>query len=263
MGTGNLIRNDLYSLNNIVQNSMLAYPKDLMVEVLQDSFSKDSYWHFVRDGFGFPKTPNLTDVPIEAGLRDDVTSRIFIGQAFRYDMKFYPAIIVRGGSFRSVPISMSRNDEMVQYRATKVVDGYGNEKIFSIPSHFITTGAYEGSITIDVIAGDLNARDELVDIIFILLTEVCFKTFLNAGVLIKPVSVGNPSETEDLKDRLYKQSITCEIRCEWRRHVPIDSILDAIAFCVEFSDLSNPNQPAAANLQINTMVELLDAIQSI
>ena len=261
MGTGNLIRSDLYAIHNVIQNSFFSYAKELLIETLKEEFSKDSFYHFVRDQWGFTKTPDLTDVPSDAGLKDDVTSRLFIGEAFRYDGKFYPAILVRGGSFKYVPISMSRNEGVVQNKTIRVLDGYGNEKLFTTPSHFALAGAWEGSITIDIWAGDLKARDDLLEIVSAILTFTNFKSLVNAGLLVKPVSVGSPSESDDLKDKIYKQSITCDVRTEWRQHIPIDSVVDAITFCIEFGDLSQTPKAIAPNLQVNSLIEFIEVIQ--
>lgn len=259
MGTGSINKTDLYAIHNIVQNSMIGYAKELIIETLREEFSKDSYYHYVRDQWGFPKVQDLTDVPIDAGINNDVSTRVFIGEAFHYDNKFYPAIIVRGGGFKYVPISMSRNEGVVKYKAVRVLDGYGNEKIYSTPSHFALAGAWEGSLTIDVVAGDMTARDDLISIISAFLTITNFRSLTNAGLLIKPITGGSPSEVDDYKDKIYKQTITCDFRTEWRQNIPIDTVVDAITFCIEFGDLTK--KTIAPNIQINTMVDFIAAIQ--
>lgn len=262
MGTGSIIKTDLYSINNIVQNTMLSYAKDLFIETLREAFSQDSFFHYVRDQWGFPFTPDHTDLPSESGINDDLTTRIFIGEAYRYDVKYYPALLIRGGGFRYVPISMSRNEGLVKYRATRIVDGYGHVKIFSEPSYFSLSGAWEGQITIDILAGDLTARDYLVDIISALIEIVYFHDFKNSGVFVKPISIGSPSEKDDGNDKIYMQTITCDVRTEWRQNIPVDTIIDAITFCVDFGNLQTTPPALAANLQVNGFVELLEEIQS-
>lgn len=263
MGTGSIVKTDLYAIHNIVQNTMMSYAKELVIETLRDEFSLDSYYHFVRDPWGHPKTPNLTDVPIEAGLQDDLTTRIFIGEAFRYDMKFFPAIIVRAGGFRYVPISMSRNEGVVKYRALRILDGYGNEKIFHTPSHFALAGAWEGNLSIDILAGDIKARDEIAEIVSAILNITNFKSLVNAGVIIKPTSIGSPSEIDDYKDKIYKISMSCDVRTEWAQNIPVDSIIDKINFCIDFGFLNANPQRIAPNLTINTTLDLVDFIQDL
>lgn len=45
-GTGNLERTDLYGIHNVVQNTLMSYPKELIIGVLRDEFSKD-YVHII------------------------------------------------------------------------------------------------------------------------------------------------------------------------------------------------------------------------
>jgi len=262
MGTGSIVKTDLYAIHNIVQNTMMSYSKELFIETLRKEFSKDSYYHYVRDVWGHPNTPDLTDVPIEAGLHDDITSRLFIGEAFRYDMKFFPAILVRSGGFKYVPISMSRNEGLVKYKAVRILDGYGNEKIFSTPSHFALAGAWEGNVSIDILAGDIKARDDLAEIVSAIINITNFKSMENAGVVVKPTTLGTPSEADDYKDKIYKISISCDVRTEWAQNIPIDSMVEAISFCIDFGSLVNPTPVLAPGLEIRTTIELIDMIQN-
>ena len=121
MGTANTFKTDLYALHNYVQNTMLIHPKELMIEMLREFFSRDSYYHYVRDAWGFPLTPDHTDLSGDAGLNDDVTTRLYIGEAYRYDINYYPAILVRTGGSKYVPISMGREKGSVQYTTTRFI----------------------------------------------------------------------------------------------------------------------------------------------
>lgn len=239
---------------------MISFPKELLIETLRDEFAKDSYYHYVKDAWGFPNTPNLTDVPITAGLEDDVTTRLFIGEASRFDKKFYPAILVRGGGSKYVPISMSQNEGLIQYRAVRVLDGYGNERIYSMPSHFTLSGAWEGQLTVDILAGDSEARDELIEIVSALLTITNRKSLEHSGVVFKPISVGSPSESEDGRSKIYKQSITCDIRTEWNQIIPIDTVVNTIMFCVDFANLEADDPVIAPNLEAKSIIELIEEL---
>lgn len=260
MGTGNTFKTDFYQIHGIVQNTMISFPKEILIETLRDEFSKDSYYHYVRDAWGFPNTPNLTDVPSTAGLEDDVTTRLFIGEAYRHDKKYFPAILVRGGASKYVPISMSQNEGLVQYRAVRVLDGYGNEKIFSLPSYFSTSGAWEGNLTIEIWAGDAEARDELVEIVSSIVTITNNKSLEHSGVIFKPISVNSPTEVEDGKNKIYKQSINCDIRTEWNRIIPIDNILNTIFFCVDFVNLESEEAVIAPNIEVKSLIEIIEQL---
>src|SRR3989304_2944057 len=71
MTTGSFTRSDLNQIHNVVQNTHTNVVKDIIIGILRDEFSKDSYYHFVRDQYGFPYTPDLTNKPLGAGYSDD------------------------------------------------------------------------------------------------------------------------------------------------------------------------------------------------
>ena len=264
-GTGNFERTDLYQIYNVVQNTLMAYPKELVIGILREEFSKDSYYHYVSDEWGFPKTPDLTDTPIDAGYQDDITTRIFIGEAFRFDVIYYPALLVRMTSAHSVPISMSRNRDVIAYEKQLVIDGYGNEKEFFTPKYIDYAGAWEGTITIDVLTRDILSRDNLVSFIMLLFTDIRFDSMRKAGVLIKSgqPSLGGISESDDRQqDKLYKATVSIDVRTEWRRLVPIDGIVERINLCVDFGVVGQENV-YSPNLQINSNVSLLDRIEAL
>jgi hypothetical protein len=260
--TGNIERTDLYQIYNVVQNTLMAYPKDLIVSILREEFSKDSWFHFVADEWGFPKTPDHTDMPLDAGYENDETTRIFIGEPWRFDVIFYPAILVKVTSAKSVPISMSRNKYNVEYEKQLYVDGYGNEKMIFIPRYFDLAGAWEGTIQIDIHDRDSLSRDNLVGLLMLMLTDIKWEEIRKAGLILKPPSLGGISEADDRQqEKLYKATINIDYRSEWRRLIPVEKTIDQINFCVDFKsfggDYSNPG------LEINESLSLLDQIDNL
>jgi hypothetical protein len=256
--TGSLIKTDLYGLNHIVQNTMLSFSKNLLVELLRESFSKDSFYHYVSDDFGYPHVTDQTNLSLSAGLHDDATTRIFIGESYRYDQKYFPAILVKGGGFRYVPISFNRNKGVVQYKSLRYEDGYGNVKIFSTPQYFDMAGAWEGDINIEVIGGDQSSRDELLEIVAALIEIVHHDHMIKSGVFSKPLSISSPTETDDSKDKLYRATITVPVRTEWRQQIPIETVLDQINFCIDFGSLASTQFIPAANLAVRTKISIDD-----
>ncbi len=260
VSTGSLSKSDLYSIYGIVQNTMLGFSKSIVSEVLKESFSQDSFYHYVEDDFGFAQVTDLTGKDLKVGLHDDASTRIFIGEPYRYDQKYFPAILIKGGSFKSVPISFNQNKELVQYKSVRYTDGYGNVKIFSTPEYFDMAGAWEGEVNVEIVAGDMSARDELVSLVAILLETVHQEQLIKSGCFFKPLSISSPTETDDSKDKLYRQVISLPVRTEWRRRIPIESILQRINFCVSFGNLAANIFAPAINLAINNVVELTDVI---
>jgi len=272
MSSNNFFKSDLYGIYNIVQASMIVYPKEIIIATLRDFFSKDSYYHFSKDAFGFPNTTDHTNLPLGADLpfgsnahpelnpHPVLPTRLFIGENYRYDAIFYPAIFVKSGGSRYVPISINRNQGEIKYSEILYTDGYGNQSLIRKPEAFLTAGVWEGSIVIDVMTRSLRSRDDLVELIGMCFTEIHFETLHQIGIVVKPISIGSPSETDDRNDKLFRQSLTLDIRTEWKREIPIGNTIDAILFTASFANLDNPNSPVAANLTINTEVNITDML---
>lgn len=272
MSTNNFFKSDLYRIHNIIQASMLVYPKEVIIATLRDFFSKDSYYHYSKDQWGFANTTDHTDLAPGADLpygvgahpelsnTTNLSTRLFIGENYRYDGIYYPAILVKSGGSRYVPISINREQDTVQYEDILYEDGYGNHTVVSRPSTFVTAGIWEGSIVIDVLTRSLRSRDDLVELIGMCFTEIHFDSLYDVGLIVKPIVIGAPSETDDRNDKLFRQSVTLDIRTEWRREIPVGNLIDAILFTAEFVDLEHPNSPIAANLTINTEVTVNDTI---
>lgn len=262
-GTGDFQYTDLYSINNIVQNTMLSYPKELVIGILRDEFAKDSYFHYVRDSWGYPFIPDHTDLPIEAGMQDDAASRLYISERNRQGVPMYPALIVSMTSTSSVPISMNRDKGTVKYSTLRVIDGYGNEKFYPTPTHFVSAGSWEGTLNIDVKTKGIRERDELIQITSLILTDIKFDSLWRSGMLIKKLSVSSISEADDINDKIYTATISLDIRSEWRREIPVENIIDAINICVDFGRVDVTPTTFAENLQVNTSITLLDAISGL
>jgi hypothetical protein len=271
MGTNNFSRDNLYSLHNFVQSSMIVYPKEIILSTLRDFFSHSDFYHYSKDQWGFPNTTDHTnmppgaDLPITAygstaSINGLLSTRLFIGENYRHDGVYYPAILVKNGGSKYIPISINREKGSVQYEDIVFEDGYGNKTIVHNPAYFITAGVWEGHIVIDVITRSLRSRDDLVELVGLCFAEITVDSLYDIGIIVKPPNIGPPSESDDRNDKLFRQTITLDIRTEWRREIPIGNIIDAIFFSASFEDLSNPNTPVSPNITINTEVNLLDML---
>jgi hypothetical protein len=263
MGVGFLNKTDLYLIHNYVQNSGHVYVKEFIIDSLREFFSQDSYYRYVRDAWGFPLTPSASGLEPDAGINDSTTSRIFIGEYTRRDVQFYPSLLIKSGGYRYTPIAMNRNKFSVHYSPIKYFDGYGNETIINTATSINHNGAWEGSISIDILARDSRTRTELSDICMLFFTDYHMEDFQNAGILIKSSSLSGESETEDRNDKIYKSTITLDIRSEWERSIPIENIVNAINLCVEIGNTNDVNVVVAPNLTIETSIELSEALLNI
>lgn len=263
MASNNFFKSDLPGIHHVVQNAMIVYPKEIILATLRDYFSQDIYYHYVKDKWGFPNTVDQTDLELDAGLNDNITTRVFIGENYRQEGQFFPAILIKNGGTKSVPISMNREDSTVQWEIRSFEDGYGNVSFFKHPKSFVFAGAWEGSIIIDIQTRSPRSRDDLVQEVALCLNDITFKSLQKAGVACKPPSASAPSEKDDRKDKLFMQTITLDVRTEWRREIPVSNILEVINFSAEFSHLSSSNPVVAQNITISTTTSFLDIMSGV
>jgi hypothetical protein len=261
MSTGFNYITDLYDIYYVIQNTMIRYPKDTIISALKEYFSRDSRYHYVRDEFGFAKTPDHTDLKPDAGLNDDLTTRVFIGEYNRYDKIYYPAILVKSQGITQVPLSFSRDVYCVEHETVLYTDDAGNERFVRVPSKFTPQGVWEGSIQIEVQSKGIRERDDLIEIISIFMADINWGNFYKAGISIKQnLNISGPSEREDRNEKLFSQIITINMRGEWKREIPIQTIVDVISICVDIGNLSRPIPEIAPNIEINSKLDTSDIL---
>lgn len=263
-GIGTLERTDLFSLHNVIQNTLISNPKDIVIGYLRDFFSQDTTYHYVSDQWGFPFIPDHTNLPYDAGIDDDLTSRVYIAAAFRSDVIFYPSILIKTGSVRYTPISFNRNKETIQYQPTKVVDGYGNETVITTPKNFLLAGAWEGQLQVEIWAKDIKANDDLTRLAMLFFSDLWHDELVNhGGILVKGTSASAPTQIDDGNEKIHKSIVTVDIRSEWRRSIPIENTVDIINICVELGNLEAKPYNTAPNISINTSLELVEEMQNL
>lgn len=252
---------DLYDIYDTIQNTLIRYPKDQIIASLRDYFSKDSKYHYVKDEYGFPKVVDVTDMPTDAGITDDLTTRVFIGEKDVFDVIFYPAILISAGNFKSVPISLNRRVVDTEIEVTEFVnEETGQVKRITQPCKFVPCGVWEGTINIEVKSKGIIERDDLVELVSLFMVDYNWSSFYRAGIAIKPtgVNIGSYSSEQLGNEKIFKVQISVEIRGEWQRDIPFRNIIDAINICVEIGNISIEPPETAPNLEINTKVNILD-----
>lgn len=237
---------------------MIVYPKEIVIATLRDYFSNDSFYHYVKDEWGFPKIPEQKDLELDAGVNDNISTRVFIGESFKHDGIFYPAILVKHNSARYVPVSFNRESGGIQYDARIYEDGYGNQKVMKFPKSMISAGAWEGSMSVDILSRSMRARDDLAELIAMCFTDLYFDDLVDVGLVIKPVNVSGSSESEDRNDKLFRTSINLDFRTEWRREIPISNLIERILFTIDFQNLESDRSVPAVNMRVYTDVRIED-----
>jgi len=260
VGSGGFFTSDLYSAYNVIQNTQILFPKALLIAALREYFAKDTKYHYVSDEWGFPKTPDHTDLDPAAGFYDDATTRIYIGQEDRFDIPYYPAVLVRYSGARYFPISINQEQDCVQYGYRLFIDGYGNKHSLRIPVYFIFAGAWDINIDIEVMAEGPQDRSTIVEAISMLLQSNIRNELTYDGLFIKSLSVG--AETKELyqNDNIYKQTISLECMGEYRRLLPVSNVIEVITACIEVGHYTDEVWVPDPNLTIQFQLDLTNTV---
>lgn len=264
MATNNFFQSTLPLLYNVTQNNAILYPKELIVATLRDYFSNDTYYRSVLDPYGYPLTPEQLNLPQTAGFPpDSTTTRLLITENYRFDVQYFPSIHVANGGSRSVPLSINRGTYETIWDKLVFEDGYGNITTFPNPIAHIFYGSWEGTINVNIKTKDIRARDDLVDLVLILFTDIAFTDLYRSGVIVLNASASAPAEQQDRNDYIFTQTVSLNIKSEWRRRIPISSLVEIIDFIIQFGQLSPEPGPIDPNLTINTYITLQEALAAL
>jgi hypothetical protein len=236
MATSHRVYSEIFELSDFVKQTAVTQGKNLLIDSLRESFRQDTIYRYSTDAFGFPLTPDLTDLPPDIG--ETRTTRIFIGDIFRYDKRYLPSITVRQTSGRYYAVSFNQ-EGTTRYRVDLVMDGYGNRSLVKVPTHKVFAGGWDQTFEVLVAAESTNDREELSDIVSSHLIGVARQPLQDAGLFVKTVSYGGEREETWANDHVYMQPVSVETFSEWRREIPLDSLVEAINFCFEFGILGS------------------------
>jgi len=248
---------DIFSLENVVQQTGVVHGKNILIDMLRDIFAQDRQYKYVQDVFGFPKTPSHLGLDPEAGLDDTSTTRVFIGSTFRYDIKFNPSIIVKSTGSRYVPIAFNQNLLSVINRRELLIDGYGNQTVITTPAYHTLAGAWDQTFEVKVIAENEMDREEIADIIKVTLMGTRRRELERAGLHIKVLSTGGETEEKYSNDFLYMISINIDTRSEWKVRIPINDVCERIGVCLTFRTIGGS---IADGLTINEEITTADLL---
>lgn len=261
MTTANFFPSDLFAIHRIIQNTQIIYAKELIVSALREYFAQDTRYHYVRDEWGFPKVIDATDVHPEAGLHDDLMTRIWIGQENKLDTVFRPSLLVKHTGANYKPIAFNQNNESIQYSKRLFEDGYGNNYVIKVPQYFMFSGAWDTNFDIEVEADAPVDRSALAECVSMLFQSILFNRMPLDGLFVKNTRVSGESVEDFQNNKIFKQTISLECRGEYRRIIPIENLIDVINVCIDFSSMIPPvGSTYAENLRINIQLNLLDVV---
>jgi len=249
-----VVYSSFYGDNHIVQNSLMVYPKQLVIDLLRREFSTDSEYTYRSDEYGFPLVRDLTDVDLDS----DLTTRILISDQYRFDMKFFPNIIVssKGGSYK--PLSASQNGT-IKYRTDYIEDAFGNRKKVSTPTHRVYAGMWEISMDIQINTESHVETEELTDLTAIMMQYKLFHELRAGGFIMKSFSVGAESTEQYVNDFIYSQSISISGISEWRVEIPVENVLEKVVFNIESTKTpSNNNKSSKVPMVYSDLMEITE-----
>jgi len=226
------VYSDLHKISNFVVQTCVSQGKNLIIDSLREYFQKDTFYRYEMDAWGFPMTPNVTDLPPD--IQEKRTSRIYIGDVFRYDKRFFPSITVKHSSAKYYPISFNQNFFNTKYRMDMVIDGYGERSYIRTPTHHTICGAWDQTFDIQIATESVPDREELSDLVSAFMIGVARQELGESGLGIKSVSVGGEREEAWGNENVYMQTVSVETFSEFRREIPISGILEMINFCFRY-----------------------------
>ena len=223
-----IVRSDFYTNNHIIQQSLIQHPKDLVIDTLRKNFANDSVYTYRQDEYGFPLTPNMVGKSYDT----EYSTRILISDAYRYEVKFFPAIVVRanGGTYK--PISFNQNGT-IKYRSDLIEDDYGGKVFKDTPSHRIYAGAWDINLEVQILADSHTELIELTDMTAMILQYADWQELRANGLLVKNLSIGAENAEQYINDFVYSQNVTLNCRTEWRVEIPIANLIEKVILNIE------------------------------
>lgn len=228
LNADHIVYSSFYNDNHIIQQTAIVHPKHLLIDGLRKIFRTDSVYTYRDDQYGYPLTPDLTDKTIDS----PETTKILISDGYRYETKFYPAIIIKsnGGSYK--PNSFNQ-DMTLKYRSDILENEFGSRKIISTPTHRVYTGKWSLNFDVAIFSESLSELNELVDITSLALQFSLWNQLRSAGLFISGMNIGGENAEPYANDYVYSTSITLNTLSEWRAEIPIDNLVEKIVFRVE------------------------------
>ena len=215
-------------IEEIYQNGVPTYE---VVESAQADVVVDQFVEVLR--LAFENHPLYKYVPrSDAGTPDYDLTKIVIVDKYTEEAMFLPSVTTsfNSANTRWIQFSQSPFNTVLKYQFN--LDGSIKRDINGkpLPSHFEYVGAYDSSITLLISANDTIEREELCNLIHVLLVENLRDEFYMRGIHIKSVSTGGQTETPYRNDYIYQAPVTIEIYTEWKRKIPVGDTLLRIGY---------------------------------
>lgn len=207
---------------------------DIFVQILRECFSRHPlYTYIAREDSAGP---------------DFERTQIVIVDRYTEEAMFLPTITTSFNSANTKWLQFSQSPFQTVLKPQMNSDGSIARDLLgkALPSHFEYTGAYDSSVSFLISASDTLEREELANLIHVLLAETLRDELYVRGIFVKNVNVGGPTEIEYREDYIYQVPVTAEIYSEWKRMIPVGETLESIGFQMNVTEgtSSAPTEPA-------------------
>ncbi len=219
------VYSNLFEDNSIIQQVCIMQPKNLLIDVLRKHFANDSIFTYRMDEYGFPKTRDLTGIEVDS----EETTQILISDIFRYEVKFYPAIVIKNNGGKYKPISFNQN-ATIKYRKDREesITGFITDTL--VPSHRVYAGAWDMNFDVTIYSESQSELEELVDMVAMILQYVVWNELRANGLFINNLSISGENAEPYANDYVYNQTISLSTYSEWRVEIPIDNTIEKLLF---------------------------------
>ena len=247
------VYSSFFSDNNIVQQVAIVHPKNLLIDGLRKVFREDSVFTYRDDEYGFPLTIDLTGGDIDS----EETTKILISDLYRYEVKFFPAIVIKSGGGTYKPTSFNQN-MTYKYRVDYVENDYGARRAVRTPTHRVYDGRWELSFDIQIYSESYSELEELTDIVSMILQYTLWNELRANGLFIQRLNIGGESAEPYANDYVYSQNLTITTLSEWRVEIPIESIVEKIVFRFEPTWHPIPDIKTSADLLAKSYDDIIE-----
>ena len=247
---------NFFSDHNIIQNVAIVQPKNLLISALRDIFRSDSIFTYRDDRYGYPLTPDLTGLDVDSEL----TTKILISDVYRYEVKFFPAIVIKanGGTYK--PLSFNQNMTL-KHREDVIENSYGSMSKIKTPTHRIYAGMWDLSFDVSIYSESHSELEELTEIASMALQYSLWQDLRANGLFIRSLSIGGENAEPYANDFVYSQNITLSTFSEWRVEIPLDSIIEKLVFYFDSTRHPIPGQKTQADVAALNYSDILEKTQ--
>lgn len=247
------VYSNYYSDNNVIQQVCIVQPKNLIIDTLRHYFRYDNIYTYRTDEYGYPLTPSQEGL----GPSFEETTKILISDVFRYEIKFFPAIVVKMGGGNYKPISFNQ-EATYKYRKDVYEDIFGSRTTLSTPTHRVYAGAWEMNFDIEIVSESHSELEELTEIVAMIMQYSAWNELRANGLFIKSLSLSSENNEAYANDYIYNQTVSLSTYSEWRVEIPLDNVIEKLVFYFDSTKTPIPDMVTRSDVQALRFDDILE-----